>query len=262
VPALAAGCGGSSGEAAGTGATTHKAYALHINPADFTTTIDNKYFPLKPGTTVVYQGKSQDATEHDEMVVTSDTKKVMGVECVVVNDKVTEGGKLIEQTLDWYAQDKEGTVWYFGEESKEYESGNETSTEGSWEAGKDGAKPAIIMPGSPEGRTGLPPGVPQGCGRSHGAGSEPQRVGSGALWSLRLRANDQGLEPAQSGPGRAQVLRGWSGQSTGSVSQGSAGAHRTLPLPACAAHRSPEPSTIAPEIRGQAAHPGAPRARP
>ena len=60
-----------------------KAYAPHINPADFTTTIDNKYFPLKPGTTFVYEG----GAEHGEMTVTHDTKKVMGVECVVVEDK-------------------------------------------------------------------------------------------------------------------------------------------------------------------------------
>jgi hypothetical protein len=155
---LAAGCGGSSenanGSAGGSAETTQKttqtAYSAHINPADFTTKIDNKYFPLKPGTTFVYEGKTKDATEGDVVAVSSDTKQIMGVKCVVVNDKVTEDGKLTEHTYDWYAQDKKGNVWYFGENSKEYKNGKVTSTEGSWEAGKDGAKPGIIMPVNPK----------------------------------------------------------------------------------------------------------------
>src|SRR5215207_10746835 len=99
---LAAGCGGTSGSAGGSAGTTHKttqtAYSPHIDPADFTTKIDNKYFPLKPGTTFVYRGKTEDATEGDVVAVTSDTRNIMGVECVVVNDRVTEDGKLTEQT--------------------------------------------------------------------------------------------------------------------------------------------------------------------
>jgi len=149
VIALLAGCGGSSGQAGSTAGTTQQAYSPNINPADFTTKIDNKYFPLKPGTTFVYQGKTKDTTEGDVVAVTSDTKNIMGVECVVVNDRVTEDGTLTEQTYDWYAQDKKGSVWYFGEDSKEYKNGK-VSTEGSWEAGKHGAKPGIIMPAHPK----------------------------------------------------------------------------------------------------------------
>ena len=148
---LVAGCGGSSGGAGGSAqGKTQKGYAPSIDPADFTTKIDNKYFPLKPGTTFVYRGKTADATEGDTVKVTSDTRNIMGVECVVVDDRVTEDGKLTEKTYDWYAQDKEGNVWYFGEDSKEYENGKVKSTGGSWEAGKDGAKPGIIMPASPK----------------------------------------------------------------------------------------------------------------
>jgi len=151
---LVGGCGGSSGKPGGsaeekTQETTQQAYAPHIDPADFTTKIDNEYFPLKPGTTFVYEGKMEGAAERDEMAVTHDTKRVMGVECVVASDRVTEDGKLIEQTYDWYAQDKKGNVWYFGEDSKEYENGK-VSTEGSWEAGKNGAKPGIIMQAHPK----------------------------------------------------------------------------------------------------------------
>ena len=104
ILALVAGCAGSSSQ-------EQKAYTPHINPAEFTTTIDNEYFPMKPGTTFVYQG----GTERDEMTVTHSTKTVMGVECVVVDDRAWEGGKLIEQTYDWFAQDNKGTVWYFGD---------------------------------------------------------------------------------------------------------------------------------------------------
>jgi hypothetical protein len=145
-----AGCGAAGGAGGKDQGKAQNAYAPNIDPADFTSKIDNKYFPLKPGTTFVYRGKTQDATEGDIMKVTSDTKNIMGVECVVVDDRVTEGGKLTEQTYDWYAQDNKGNVWYFGEDSKEIKNGKITSTGGSWEAGKDGAKPGIIMPAKPK----------------------------------------------------------------------------------------------------------------
>jgi hypothetical protein len=141
ILALVAGCAGFSRE--------QKAYAPHINPADFSTTIDNEYFPLKPGTTLVYQG-NRVGTTPDEMAVTHHTKKVMGVECVVVDDRGYEAGKLIEGTFDYYAQDKKGNVWYFGEDTKEYKNGKVVSTKGSWEAGVDGAKPGIIMQAHPK----------------------------------------------------------------------------------------------------------------
>jgi hypothetical protein len=138
VAGLTAGCGGSSEKA-------QRPYTPNIDPADFVREIDNKYFPLKPGTTSVYAGNA----ERDEMAVTHTTKQIMGVECVVVNDRLWEDGKLIEQTYDWYAQDKEGNVWYFGEATKEYKEGK-VSTEGSWEAGVDGAKPGIMMQANPK----------------------------------------------------------------------------------------------------------------
>jgi hypothetical protein len=140
ILAIVAGCTSFSSQ------EQHKAYTPHINPSEFTTKIDNEYFPMKPGTTFLYEGKG----ERDEMSVTHQTRKVMGVECVVVDDRAWEGGKLIEKTYDWFAQDKEGTVWYFGEDTKEYENGKVVSTKGSWEAGVDGAKPGIIMPAHPK----------------------------------------------------------------------------------------------------------------
>jgi hypothetical protein len=123
-----------------------KPYTPHIDPANFTTKVDNEYLPMKPGTTFLYQG----GAERNEMSVTHQTRKVMGVECVVVDDRAWEGGQLIEKTYDWFAQDNKGNVWYFGEDTKEYENGKVISTKGSWEAGVDGAKPGIIMPANPE----------------------------------------------------------------------------------------------------------------
>jgi hypothetical protein len=136
---LVAGCTGSSPQ-------EQKAYAPHIDPADFTTTIDNEYLPLKPGTTFLFQGGS----ERGVMTVTHDTKRVMGVECVVVDDRGYEAGKLIEKTYDWFAQDNKGDVWYFGEDTREYENGKVVSTKGSWEAGVDGAKPGLLMRADPK----------------------------------------------------------------------------------------------------------------
>jgi hypothetical protein len=124
-------------------------YSPDINPSDFTTTVDNKYFPLKPGTTFVYEGTFHGAHERDVMAVTRDTKRVMGVMCLVASDRVTEGGKLIEQTYDWYAQDKKCNVWYFGEHVTEYKNGK-VSTQGSWESGVNGAKPGIAMRADPK----------------------------------------------------------------------------------------------------------------
>jgi hypothetical protein len=147
VLVLMAGCTSSTQEKGST--QEQKAYAPHINPSEFTTKVDNKYFPLKPGTTFFYRGNKQGSTR-DEMAVTHSTKKVMGVECVVVNDKGWEAGKLIEGTYDYYAQDKKGNVWYFGEDTKEYKNGKVVSTKGSWEAGVDGAKPGIIMQAHPK----------------------------------------------------------------------------------------------------------------
>jgi hypothetical protein len=121
-----------------------------IDPANFSTTIDNRYWPLQPGTTFVYEGVKDNEQQRNEVTVTAETKTILGVECVVVHDQVTVNGELIEDTLDWYAQDKDGNVWYFGEDSKTYEKGNVNSTEGSWEGGVDGAQPGIIMPGDPK----------------------------------------------------------------------------------------------------------------
>jgi hypothetical protein len=131
-------------------APTSQGYAPDIDPAKFSNKITNPFMPLEPGTTAIYEGTSDGELEHIEVTVTTDTRMVMGVLCVVVRDTVTVNGQVIEDTYDWYAQDSEGNVWYFGEDSKTYENGVVTSTEGSWEAGVDGALPGIVMKASPQ----------------------------------------------------------------------------------------------------------------
>jgi len=120
-----------------------------VDPDSFTCKVDNPYFPLKPGTTYSYESTSG---ETEELYVTCDTKEILGVTCVVVHDVVyDENGEWIEDTYDWYAQDECGNVWYFGEDSTERDPDTgETDTEGSWEAGVDGAEAGIIMLACPQ----------------------------------------------------------------------------------------------------------------
>ena len=145
---ILAACGGGGGDAGKT--PTASPYAPTIDPARFTDRVTNRYFPLTPGTTYIYEGTTDGAPQRNEVTVTHDTKTILGISCVVVHDSVMEEGNLIEDTFDWYAQDSAGNVWYFGEDSKEYENGKVTSTEGSWEAGVDGAQSGIVMEASPK----------------------------------------------------------------------------------------------------------------
>ena len=127
-----------------------------IDPADFVATIDNVWFPLIPGTSWTYQGVKDGEKAIDAVTVTRDTKMVAGVACVVVHDELKVAGELAETTDDWYTQDRDGNVWYFGEATQELEGGKVTSTEGSWESSVDGAVPGIFMPANPEiGYSGL-----------------------------------------------------------------------------------------------------------
>lgn len=120
------------------------------NPSGFTTTIDNPFFTLRPGTTFVYENKS--TGESDTFVVTRETKVIDGVTCVAVHDTASINGALTEDTIDWFAQAADGTVWYFGEDSHQYEPGNPdpVGNAGSWQAGVDGARPGIAMEADPQ----------------------------------------------------------------------------------------------------------------
>lgn len=157
LPVLVAGCGGGATDrtaAPATGSpaasTAAAAYTPVIDPADFTATIDNPFLPMVPGTRRIYDGIATDGRERIVVEVLRETKTVMGVRCVVVRDTVTLDGEVIEDTYDWYAQHRDGSVWYFGEDTKEIENGKVVSTKGAWEAGVDGAQPGVVMPAEPK----------------------------------------------------------------------------------------------------------------
>src|SRR5262245_17495390 len=120
-------------------------YEPVIDPTNFVSVIDNPFFPLVPGTTFISEGGG----EHVEFAVTHNTKTILGVTCVEVHDTVSVGGEVTEDTLDWFAQDRDGNVWYFGESTFELVDGRPVSVEGSWQGGVESAHPGIIMEAQP-----------------------------------------------------------------------------------------------------------------
>jgi hypothetical protein len=131
-------------------------------PADFTSPLQNPYFPLTPGTTFVYNGSIEGQPAQTVTQVTNNTKTILGIQTTVVHDvlslcsRITAGNVcqdavIAEDTFDWYAADNAGNVCYFGEDTKELDAnGNVISTEGSWQAGQNGAQPGAIMLASPQ----------------------------------------------------------------------------------------------------------------
>jgi hypothetical protein len=125
---------------------------VKLDPAEFTTKIDNPYWPMSPGSKWVYSETDTTGTNQKVVIeVTNKTKTIAnGVEARVIRDTVTENGQPVEITDDWYAQDRAGNIWYLGEVTAEYKNGKVTSTAGSFEAGVDGAQAGIAMPANPE----------------------------------------------------------------------------------------------------------------
>jgi hypothetical protein len=120
-----------------------------IDPANFVAKIDNPFFPLVPGTTFIYEGQTSEGLMRDVFAVTHNTRVIDGVTCVEVHDSVFTDGELTEDTLDWFAQDKDGNVWYFGENTAELEDGLISTIDGTFMAGVDGDKPGIVMKAHP-----------------------------------------------------------------------------------------------------------------
>jgi hypothetical protein len=121
------------------------------SPAGVAVRVVNPWFPLTPGTTYVYTGAKDGKPARDVLTVTNETTRIDGVPCVVVRDRLYLSGKLAERTTDWYTQDRKGNVWYYGEATAELDAkGRVVSTEGSWRAGVDGARPGIFMPTQPK----------------------------------------------------------------------------------------------------------------
>jgi len=125
-------------------------YAPAVDPANFVVGVNNPYWPLPPGTTFHFRGVRGRTPQTDDAFVTRQTKQILGITCTVVRDTVSENGHPIERTFDWYAQDRQGNVWYMGEDSLELKNGHFVRASDSWEAGVNGAEPGIIMPASPQ----------------------------------------------------------------------------------------------------------------
>ena len=124
-------------------------YSRSIDPSDFVGTVDNPYLPFTTGARWVYEGVADGEQERTVVVVTDEQRTVMGVAVTVVRDTVSVDGQVVEDTYDWFAQDSAGNVWYFGEDVKNFDAGRLTDTDGSWEAGVDGAFPGIVMLANP-----------------------------------------------------------------------------------------------------------------
>lgn len=151
VLALAAcGGGGSKSRSSSPSGLPQGTKPVKLDPADFTTNIDNPYWPMRPGSHWVYREVENGETQRVDVTVTNQTKTLEGIEARVVHDRVSRNGETLEDTYDWYAQDSAGNLWYLGEDTAEYENGKLKTKEGSWAAGVDGAEPGVVVPAHPK----------------------------------------------------------------------------------------------------------------
>lgn len=126
--------------------------AIVLDPALFAgVALDNPFWPMAKGSHWVYsETDGEGNVQQVDVTVLDETKEIVGIRATVVHDIVTEDGATVEDTLDWYAQDTIGNLWYLGEDTKEYENAKVTSTEGSWQTGVDGGQAGIILPPDPQ----------------------------------------------------------------------------------------------------------------
>jgi hypothetical protein len=207
LAALAAGCGsnasGTSSTAQGPSASSlapiKKPYSPAIDPANFVDTVDNPLWPLEPGTAFHYQGVRGTVPQTDDELVTSRTIDIVGVKCTVVRDTVSEHGHAVERTFDFYAQDRQGNVWYMGEDSYELQHGHFVKASDSWRSGVNGGEPGIIMPAHPQSGDSYrqeyyPPG--QALDEAHVLGYEgPVQVSYGTFQKALVTSEYSPLEP-------------------------------------------------------------------
>jgi hypothetical protein len=146
--AVAAGCGG-GGQSADK--LPQGAEPFELDPADFTTQIDNRYWPMAPGQRWTYRELDEEGKAQTVVTTITDATKRLanGITARVVRDTVTQDGEVVEDTFDWYAQDGRGNIWYLGEDTAEFENGKVTTRKGSWEAGVDSALAGVAIPADP-----------------------------------------------------------------------------------------------------------------
>jgi hypothetical protein len=150
VLALAACGGGSKSKSSSSSGLPQGTKPVKLDPADFTTNIDNAYWPMRPGSHWVYREVENGEAQRVDVTVTNRTKTLAGIEARVVHDRVSRNGETLEDTYDWYAQDSKGNLWYLGEDTAEYENGKLKTKEGSWATGVDGAEPGIVVAAHPK----------------------------------------------------------------------------------------------------------------
>jgi hypothetical protein len=131
-------------------ATTTSTASRGIDPSNYVRYVTNPFLPFRPGTVLTYRGVKDGGTQVERVAVLHRTKRIQGVVTTVVHDESRHAGRLLEQTDDWYAQDRQGNVWYFGEDTKAYGPHGQVSSEGSWQAGVRGAVPGIVMEADPQ----------------------------------------------------------------------------------------------------------------
>jgi hypothetical protein len=146
----ACGGGGSKSTSSSSSGLPQGTKPVQLDPADFTTNIDNPYWPMRPGSHWVYREVENGETQRVDVTVTNQTKTLEGIEARVVHDRVSRNSETLEDTYDWYAQDSAGNLWYLGEDTAEYENGKLKTKEGSWAAGVDGAEPGVVVPAHPK----------------------------------------------------------------------------------------------------------------
>ena len=172
---------------------------VELDPADFVGGIDNPYWPMAPGTRWVYrETDGRGGAQQVVVTVKARTRDILGIDATVVRDVVTEREEPMEDTLDWFAQDVCGNVWYLGERTKEYVDGKVVSTEGSWEAGVDGAQAGVVMPAEP--MAGLSYRQEHYAGHAEDAaqvlsGEERAQVPAGSFRDVLLTKDSTPLEP-------------------------------------------------------------------
>ncbi|WP_132198504.1 hypothetical protein [Actinomadura darangshiensis] len=143
--------GGSGDADHPTGSAQRRAAASNVPSRHFSAKVNNPWFPLPPGRTLVYKGVKDGEKTEEYLTVSDTTQKIDGAPCRVVLDRLFSHGALVETTRDYYTQDSQGNVWYFGEDTAELDQhGNMVSTDGTWHAGRSGAKPGIFMTAHPK----------------------------------------------------------------------------------------------------------------
>jgi len=174
---------------------------VRLDPSDYTTDVTNPWFPLEPGTRWIYRETTEEGDVVRVVVTATAVTRLIanGVTARVVRDTVTLDGDIVEDTLDWYAQDGAGSVWYLGENTAEFENGRTITREGSFEAGHDGAQAGVIMPASPTVGMAYRQEYYEGEAEDHGevlATGRQARVPAGAFDDLVQTADTTPLEPA------------------------------------------------------------------